>query len=129
MRRNDLRLGIHNGDMARITSLSHDGLQVELRLDRDGQIVRPPTGYLLRRTDSGEPVTQHGYAVTGHIAQGMTVDRAYVLAAPGLSQEWAYIARTRGRHENRLYAGADPANARSSRPPRRSTCAPSWSGL
>ena len=84
VRRNDRRLGIHNGDL-----------------------VRPPAGYLLRRTDSGEPVLQHGYAVTGHIAQGMTVDRAYVLAAPGLSQEWVYTAMTRGRHENRLYAGAD----------------------
>ena len=107
VRRNDLRLGIHNGDVARITDLAHDGLQVELRLERDGRIVRPPAGYLLRRTNSGEPVLQHGYAVTGHIAQGMTVSRAYVLAAPGLSQEWAYTAMTRGRHENRLYAGAD----------------------
>ena len=107
IRRNDLRLGVNNGDIACITDLAHDGLQVEFRLERDGRIVRPPAGYLLRRTDSGEPVLQHGYAVTGHIAQGMTVDRAYVLAAPGLSQEWAYTAMTRGRHENRLYAGAD----------------------
>ncbi len=107
IRRNDLRLGVNNGDIACITHLAHDGLQVELRLERDGRVVRPPAGYLLRRTDSGEPVLQHGYAVTGHIAQGMTVDRAYVLAASGLSQEWAYTAMTRGRHENRLYAGAD----------------------
>ena len=107
IKRKDLRLGVHNGDVARITNLAHDGLQVELRLECDGRIVRPPAGYLLRRTDNGEPVLQLGYAVTGHIAQGMTVDRAYVLAAPGLSQEWAYTAMTRGRHQNRLYAGAD----------------------
>jgi ATP-dependent exoDNAse (exonuclease V) alpha subunit len=107
VRRNDIRLGVHNGDVGRITKIGRDGLQVELQLERDGRLVSPGFGYLRRRTENGEPVLQHGYAVTGHIAQGMTVDRGYVLAAPGLSQEWAYTAMTRGRHENRLYAGAD----------------------
>ena len=38
----------------------------------------------------------------------MTVDRAYVLAGPGISREWGYAAMTRGRHQNRLYAARDP---------------------
>ena len=39
----------------------------------------------------------HGYAVTGHVAQGVTVDRAYVLASDGLYREWIYTAMSRGR--------------------------------
>ncbi len=104
VRSNDRRLGVHNGDLARITELDRTRHRVEFRLERDGRVVSPPIGFLGRRTERGEPVLQHGYAVTGHIAQGMTVDRAFVLAGPGLSSEWAYAAMTRGRLENRLYA-------------------------
>jgi hypothetical protein len=42
----------------------------------------------------------------------MTVDRAYVLADPGLSGEWAYTAMSRGRHHNAVYFAADRDQAR-----------------
>jgi ATP-dependent exoDNAse (exonuclease V) alpha subunit len=45
----------------------------------------------------------HGYAVTGHVAQGLTTDRAFVLASDELYREWAYTAMSRGRVTNRLY--------------------------
>ena len=43
-----------------------------------------------------------GYATTTHRAQGITVDRAHVLAAPGMARENLYVAMTRGRHDNHL---------------------------
>jgi hypothetical protein len=46
----------------------------------------------------------HGYAITCHVAQGLTVDRAFVLADHDLSRESGYTALSRGRHANYLYA-------------------------
>ena len=47
---------------------------------------------------------EHGYALTGHAAQGATVDRAYVLFPDqGAIQEWGYVACTRARSETHLY--------------------------
>ena len=54
----------------------------------------------------------HGYAITGHIAQGLTIDHAYVLAADGIDREWAYVALSRGRHSNHLYLTAEPTRSR-----------------
>ncbi|KDM68391.1 Ti-type conjugative transfer relaxase TraA [Acidiphilium sp. JA12-A1] len=49
----------------------------------------------------------HGYAVTLHKAQGVTVDRAFVLATPGMDRHLAYVGMTRHRDDVRLYYGRD----------------------
>jgi hypothetical protein len=66
----------------------------------DGRSLRLPAGYL----DAGH--LAHGHAITGHKAQGLTVDRTFVLATPELYREWGYVALARGRHDNRLYLHA-----------------------
>jgi hypothetical protein len=46
----------------------------------------------------------HAYALTGHRAQGITVDRAFVLATgDGRTQEWGYVALSRAREQTRVY--------------------------
>jgi hypothetical protein len=45
-----------------------------------------------------------GYAITKYGAQGMTVDRAFVVLGDGLSKEEAYTALTRARDGTELYA-------------------------
>lgn len=45
----------------------------------------------------------HGYALTGHKAQGITVDRTFTVLGGGASREWAYVAMSRGRESNRAY--------------------------
>jgi hypothetical protein len=51
---------------------------------------------------------RHAYALTGHSGQGVTVDRAFVLAdGEGRLQEWGYVALSRARTETRLYVTAD----------------------
>ena len=49
----------------------------------------------------------HGYASTIHKAQGVTVDRAHVLATPGLDRHGAYVALSRHRDGVALHYGAD----------------------
>ncbi len=104
LRRNDRRLGVANGDRADVVAAAPDGLVVELA----GRRVRLDQGYL----SSDRAAVTHGYAITGHVAQGMTVDAAFVLGTDGLFQEWGYVALSRGREENRFYAVAGGGRAR-----------------
>jgi hypothetical protein len=55
--------------------------------------------------------------MTGHLAQGMTVDQAFVLGTDGVFGEWSYVALSRGRRSNRFYAVA-------AAPPERDEIAP-----
>jgi hypothetical protein len=55
--------------------------------------------------DYGE--IDHGYAATVHKAQGVTVDRAHVLATPTMDRHMAYVALTRHREGVTLHYGAD----------------------
>jgi hypothetical protein len=68
------------------------------------------------RTDDGRKVAfetkdyahiDHGYAATIHKAQGMTVDRAHVLATPGMDSHSAYVAMSRHRDGLALHFGRD----------------------
>jgi hypothetical protein len=62
--------------------------------------VTLPADYVAEHVDLG-------YASTTHRAQGITVDRAHVLAAPGMVRENLYVAMTRGRHDNHVYVALD----------------------
>jgi Ti-type conjugative transfer relaxase TraA len=99
---NNRRLGVKNGTQGTIEDIDLDRRQMTLRRD-DGSTVTLPGSYV----DSGH--LSHAYAITGHKAQGMTTDRAFVLGDETLYREWTYVAMSRGRHDNRLYvvAGAD----------------------
>ncbi len=103
--RNARRLDVLNGTRATITAvdLEHRSLTVQTT---DGRIVELPAGYLDARTDRGGPTLDHGYAITGHKAQGMTTGRAFVLGSEELYREWGYVALSRGRTSNHLYLTA-----------------------
>ena len=93
-RRNDDRLGLRNGMRGTI-----------IDLDERGFIVRDRSG-VNRRVDFSYAAEYlgYGYALTGHAAQGITVDRAFVLLPDqGALQEWGYVACTRARLQTRLY--------------------------
>ena len=107
IRQNHLGLGISNGQRGIVTSV--DVAERRLELEIDGRRVRLGSDFLDASTRQGDPTLTHGYAITGHAAQGTTVDRAFVLADPSLSQEWGYTALTRGRESNHLYLAADRA--------------------
>jgi len=68
-RHNDARLGVRNGTRATVVDL--DDRAMTLRTDK-GATRRVPLAYA---TDHLE----HGYALTGHAAQGATVERVFVL--------------------------------------------------
>lgn len=94
--RNDRGLGVINGSRGVVENIDLNAGELEVRLD-DERLVTLPSGYL----EAGH--VAHSYAITGHKAQGMTADRAFVLGDDSLYREWGYVAMSRGREENRLY--------------------------
>jgi conjugative relaxase-like TrwC/TraI family protein len=93
-RRNYSRLGLRNGTRATVVSL--DETMLAIRAD-SGAARSVPRDYAAEHLE-------HGYALTGHAAQGATVERAFVLLPDwGALQEWGYVACTRARSETRLY--------------------------
>ncbi|MFE0017546.1 Ti-type conjugative transfer relaxase TraA [Mesorhizobium sp. NPDC059054] len=80
-----------------------------------GTIEKVDTWAMTVRTDGGSVAfdfkdydrVDHGYAATIHKAQGMTVDRTYVLATPGMDAHSAYVALSRHRDGVNLHYGND----------------------
>jgi conjugative relaxase-like TrwC/TraI family protein len=88
-RRNDYYLGVRNGSRGTVVGVDPSARALRVLTD-DGVAVPLPAGYLEN--------VHHGYAITGHISQGATVDRTYLLATPERGgAEWAYVASTRQR--------------------------------
>jgi hypothetical protein len=84
--RNERQLGVKNGTLGTVEAIQ--GASLVVRAD-DGREVRVDTGAYAD--------FDHGYAVTVHKAQGVTVDHAHVLATPGFDRHLAYVACTRHR--------------------------------
>jgi hypothetical protein len=96
-RRNDSMLGVCNGTRATVREVEPVLGILTLQLD-GGPIRQVPAGYAAEHLE-------HGYALTGHAAQGASVERAFVLVrADGALAEWGYVAASRARAETRLYA-------------------------
>jgi len=93
---NDYRLGVRNGDRGTVDRVDADHRTMRVRMS-DG-VRTLPTEYL----DAG--YIAHAYATTIHKAQGATVDRSLVLGSDDLYREAGYVALSRGRTANVLYA-------------------------
>ncbi len=93
---NERGLGVKNGTLGTVEQVSERFMSV--------------------RTDDGRGVSfdlkdydriDHGYAATIHKAQGMTVDRAHVLATPGLDAHAGYVDLSRHRDGMDLHYARD----------------------
>jgi conjugative relaxase-like TrwC/TraI family protein len=95
--RNEQRLGIANGTRGTIAALDHAARTAVLTTG-EGRRLALPASYL----DAGH--LRHAYALTGHKTQGLTLERAFVLAhGERALREWGYVALSRARTETRLY--------------------------
>ncbi len=93
-RRNDSRFGVRNGTRGTVVDLDETG--ITLRTDA-GATRLVSSAYAVDHLE-------HGYALTGHAAQGATLKRAFVLLPDhGTLREWGYVACTRARAETCLY--------------------------
>jgi len=94
--KNERELQVKNGTLGTVEKVSENHIAV--RTD-DGRSVSFDT--------KDYPHVDHGYAATIHKAQGMTVDRAHVLATPGMDRHGAYVGMSRHRDCVQLHYGRD----------------------
>jgi ATP-dependent exoDNAse (exonuclease V) alpha subunit len=97
--RNDARLGVLNGTTGIVERGAGSALVVSTV---DGERFVPQS-YL----EAGD--LAHGYAMTVHKAQGLTVDLAYVLATESLTREAGYVAMSRAREGSVLFVPLGPS--------------------
>jgi Ti-type conjugative transfer relaxase TraA len=90
--RNNYGLGVKNGSLGTITEL--DKQKVQVKLDDGKDVTFAP---------KLNPHFDQGWAVTIHKSQGTTVDKTYVLASYGMTQNLAYVAMTRHRDDTHVY--------------------------
>ena len=94
--RNDRELDVKNGSLGTVQLVSAQRMAILLD---DGRSV----AFDLKSYSD----IDHGYAATIHKSQGVTVDRAHVLATPGMDQHSSYVALSRHRESVSLHYGKD----------------------
>jgi len=95
--RNSSLLGVCNGDLGSVQKCF--GSSIHVRLD-DGRLVTADLEQY--------PCLQLGYALTTHKAQGMTVERSFILTGAALThREMAYVQASRARGTTRWYVSDD----------------------
>ena len=95
--RNDHTLGVRNGMIGTVKSVSEDKLAI--CIDANGShdlrmITINPKLY---------SAFDHGYATTIHKSQGATIDNTYVLGSVMMDRHLTYVAMTRHKQDTRLY--------------------------
>jgi hypothetical protein len=93
---NERGLGVRNGTLGTVEQVSAQSMAVQTD---NGRSVR----FELKDYNR----IDHGYAATIHKAQGMTADRAHVLATPGMDAHSSYVALSRHRDGLELHYGRD----------------------
>ncbi|KGP62435.1 hypothetical protein EP47_06690 [Legionella norrlandica] len=95
-RQNDKIHGVKNGDLATITEIHEKAFKA--LLDDGTQVIIPNT----------YPHIDHGYAITVHKSQGMTVDCTSVfIDNPYWDKSLAFVTMTRHREGLRLYVNKE----------------------
>lgn len=105
--KNDKALGVKNGSLGTIEQIEGEGREARLMVRLDGE-AEPIT---VEAAEYGS--FTHGYALTIHKAQGVTVDHAHIMAGRFMDNHAAYVAMSRHRDSMTMhYAREDFADQR-----------------
>jgi Ti-type conjugative transfer relaxase TraA len=102
---NNTPMAVMNGTLGTVQEIS--GTTMTVMLDENRELTFDTTAY---------DEFDHGYAGTVHKGQGVTVDRAYVLASTPFDSGATYVAMTRHRESVELHWGHDEFQPRSANP-------------
>ena len=98
-RKNDGHLDVRNGSLGTVRKIEGEAITVAL----DTAKGNAGQGREVTFNLSDYQEFSHGYAATVHKTQGATVDRAFVLATPGMDRNTAYVAMSRHRDRADLF--------------------------
>src|SRR3546814_1706197 len=94
--KNERGLGVRNGTLGKVERVTPEHMVV--RLDDGRSVAFDLKDYAH---------VDHGYAATIHKSQGVTVDRAHVLATPGMDRHSAYVGLSRHRGGGQRHYGRE----------------------
>ena len=98
LRNENRELGVKNGSLGTIEKIN--GSELTVRLDAQGAKESRSVTFNVNQYND----IDHGYAATVYKAQGVTVDRAHVLATKHFDRHSTYVAMSRHREGADLYA-------------------------
>jgi len=101
-RKNDTALGVKNGSLGTVSVAVNGGLKVIL--DSGKEVAVDSNTY---------KEISHGYAMTIHKSQGVTVDQSRVLLSAGWDRHLAYVAMSRHKEDLTVYYGRECFDKRS----------------
>jgi len=101
LRNENRELGVKNGSLGTIEKIN--GHTLTVRLDTQGAKASRSVTFNVNQYND----IDHGYAATVYKAQGVTVDRAHVLASKHFDRHTTYVAMSRHREGADLYASRD----------------------
>ena len=94
-------LGVLNGTMGEVVELEEDKKLMAVRLDNGSRV---------RFCSDDYDKVKLGYAVTSHKGQGVTVERAYILAGGTMQdREISYVQTSRSRGETQIFSDKENA--------------------
>ncbi|GIK46148.1 MAG: hypothetical protein BroJett012_20510 [Betaproteobacteria bacterium] len=105
--KNDRTLGVKNGHLGTIERIDFDpsaNVRLAIRMDHDGSLVMVTPDAIQGKQREAYNHIEHGYAVTTHKAQGVTIDHAFVLGLG--NKEMGYVQMTRHRETCELFLTA-----------------------
>ncbi|RZI47172.1 Ti-type conjugative transfer relaxase TraA [Rickettsiales endosymbiont of Peranema trichophorum] len=97
---NNKGLGVKNGTLGSVTKISGDVFSV--KLDKGG---------IVRFNILEYEKVEHGYAATIHKAEGVTVDRCFVMPSRGMDRHATYVGLSRHRERVDVYYSNDRFNS------------------
>lgn len=111
--RNDRALGVKNGTLGTVRGIvgSVEAGDLALSVQLDGK-EGVGTGRIVSVSVAEYDALDHGYAATIHKGQGVTVDRAHVLATGSMDRHGAYVALSRHRESVSVHWGRDDVGDR-----------------
>ncbi len=105
-RKNSVAMGVKNGTLGTVEQIKIDpdgSFQLRVKLD-DGKIVEFSPNAKENAKENHYDAIEHGYALTTHKSQGITVDKAYVLLGGSMQdRETSYVQMSRARHETKIF--------------------------
>jgi Ti-type conjugative transfer relaxase TraA len=102
---------VKNGTLGTVTGVQGSGEAARLTVRLDARDAATPAAEVTFAVRDYGALT-HGYAATIHKAQGVTVERAHVLASRAMDRHAAYVALTRHREGVRLHWARDELGSR-----------------
>jgi len=103
-------VAVKNGTLGTVLAVEGEGTRLTVRLDRagGGGVSAPEVTFSV----GDYAALEHGYAATMHKGQGVTADRAHVLASAHMDRHAAYVALSRHRDGVSLHWSADELGSR-----------------